>query len=138
MAKDTLAVQGIKVHNARALRRAIRDAEDKGLRKALRLAYKSLAAVVSARAETFAPVLSGDLKDSIRPLATQGKAVVAAGKGPTRDYAGVIHYGWPLRGIDEQPFIHEGLKREWDNVIEAFDDALSDLADELSTSRTGL
>lgn len=124
---------GIKVRNARELRRALRNA-DPGLKKQLRTAYRSSASIVSVRARRDAPVLSGDLRDSIRPLGGVSKATVAAGKGRTRDYAGVIHYGWPAHGIEPQEFLHEALEREWPKVYAHFEQAVDKVADTIDTT----
>lgn len=118
---------------ARELRREIKRAEDKGLADALKMAYRDSSTIVAQRSKINAPWRSGDLRSSIRPLGGASKAVVAAGRGRTNAYAGVIHYGWPARNITAQPFIHEALKSEWDLVYATFEDALADLADELST-----
>ena len=125
----------IEVHNAKELRRLIRKANSNGLKKALRLAYKTSAGVVATRAQSLAPHLSGDLRDSIRPLATQTKGRVAAGKYASREYAGVIHYGWPGHNIEPQEFLHEALSDEWPKVIDAFETELDRLAEALSATR---
>ena len=124
----------VEITGAKELRRAIRRAEGPELRKNLRSAYKSSAGIVSTRAESVAPALSGDLRSSIRPLGSQSKAQVAAGRGRSKDYAGVIHYGWPARGIEPQEFLHEALEREWDNVYDFFEQALEEIGRTLSTT----
>lgn len=125
--------KGVKITGARELRRAIKQAEGPELKAALKKAHKDSAGVVSKRARWVVPVRSGDLRSSIRPLGSQTKAQVAAGKGRTRDYAGVIHYGWPGHGIEAQPFLHEALEDEWDDVYKTFVDAIEKIGRELST-----
>lgn len=114
----------IEVTGARELRRAIKRAENKGLNAELKTAYRDAANIVVRSSKSNAPVLSGDLRSSIRPLGGASKSVVAAGRGRTNAYAGVIHYGWPARNITAQPFIHEALKTEWDRVYATFEDAI--------------
>lgn len=122
---------GIRVTGAKELRRAIKKAEDRGLKDALKKAYRDSATLVSDASKLRAPVQSGDLRNSIRPLGGIGKAVVAAGRGRTNDYAGVIHYGWPARGITAQPFIHEALKTKWDAVVDSFETAIDHMTREI-------
>src|SRR5690606_32966995 len=50
------------------------------------------------------PIDSGRLSADIRSGRGKTKAVVRAG-GARVPYAGVIHYGWPARGITPQPFL---------------------------------
>ena len=128
-----MAKPEVKITGAKELRKAIRKAESSDLKKKLRGAYKSSAGVVSTRAKQLTPVQSGDLRNSIRPLGTQTRAQIAAGKGKTRDYAGVIHYGDPHRGIEAQEFIHEAMSDEWRQVTDFFVNAMNEISKELST-----
>lgn len=118
---------GIKVTGAKELRSRIRKAENQGLKSALKVAYRDAANIVVRSARPNAPVRSGALRASIRPLGGATSSVVAAGRGRTSDYAGVIHYGWPARNITPQPFIHEALRDEWDKVYSTFEDAIDDV-----------
>lgn len=115
---------GIKVTGAKELRKAIKRAEDHDLADELGKAYRSASSIVSNRSRIQAPFQSGDLRSSIRPLGGKTSAIVAAGRGKTTDYAGVIHYGWPGHNITAQPFIHQALKSEWDLVYDTFVDAI--------------
>jgi hypothetical protein len=123
--------EGIRVTGAKELRRAIKKAEDQGLKDALKRAYRESATLVSDASKIRVPVKSGDLRNSIRPLGGIGSAVVAAGRGRTNDYAGVVHYGWPAHNIEPQEFIHEALKTKWDAVVDSFESAIDHMTREI-------
>lgn len=126
----------IEVEGARELRRAIRKMEASGLDVELKTANKEAADTVAQRArERHVPVRDGDLKRAIRGLGSKTKAQVKAGgaRGGTRDYAGVIHYGDPKRGIEPQPFLHQAASDEWKEVRKKYEAALNRIADELSS-----
>lgn len=61
------------------------------------------AANVVVRA-TRAPAVTGRLAGSVRPATAKNTGIVRAGGGGV-PYAGVIHWGWPRRGIRAQPFL---------------------------------
>lgn len=83
------------------------------LRKALREAGESLddlkdsnaavASLVAGVAAARAPRRTGRLAASVRGNRAVGRAQVIAG-GAALPYAGPIHWGWPARGIEAQPF----------------------------------
>lgn len=127
---------GVKVTGARELRSAIRKAESKDLKDELKRANKEAASLVAEEAKTkTAPVRSGALASSVSALGSATKGQVKAGKASknTRDYAGVIHYGDPGRGIEPQPFLHEALGDKWDEVFEKYEKAMENIAKKLST-----
>lgn len=117
----------IEVTGAKELRRAIKKAENDGLKAELKQAYRDAARIIVSESKSNVPVLSGDLRSSIRPLGGATSAVVAAGRGRTRDYAGVIHFGWPAHNISPQPFIHHAIATEWDRVYQSFETAIDDV-----------
>lgn len=127
---------GVKVEGAKELRREIRRAQDQGLKKELRDANRAASETVAVEAKTrHVPVEAGHLQKSIRALGSQSKAQVKAGgaRNETDEYVGVIHFGDPKRGIRPQPFLYEALSRKWDEVYEAYEDAMRRLARKLST-----
>jgi len=71
----------------------------------LKTAMAKLAAMGAASAAGHAPKRSGALAGSIRGNRAKSKAVVIAGRGATSEYAGVINYGSPGRGIAAQHFM---------------------------------
>lgn len=82
----------------RALRQLEQDADD------LKDANARAAAVVAAAAAARAPRRTGTLAGSVRGSRAASRASVRAG-GARVPYAGPVHWGWPARGIKEQPFI---------------------------------
>jgi len=94
----TIKVEGIPQLN-RDLKKLGVDMED------LKDAMGRLADMGAKSAAGFAPKRSGALAASIRGNRAKSKAVVAAGRGRTTGYAGVINYGSPRRGIAAQPFM---------------------------------
>jgi hypothetical protein len=73
----------------------------------LKDAFGNLADMGAKAAISFAPVRSGALAGSIRGNRAKSKAVVTAGRGRTSEYAGIINYGSPGRGIAAQPFMQK-------------------------------
>ena len=126
--------QGIKVTGAKELRKQLRQAGP-DMRKQLRKANKDAAALVSAEAKSRSPVIEGDLRDSIRPLGSESKAVVAIGKGRSRQWAGRVIFGDPSPGIFGDDFPFEALADEWPEVYDFYVEAVEHIAKQLTTSR---
>lgn len=92
----------VRVSGARQFRSAARRAgEDLA---DLRAVNAAAAEVVARRAGVDVPVVSGALAATLRFSGTQSAAIIRAGRASV-PYAGVIHYGWPARNIEPQPFI---------------------------------
>lgn len=68
----------------------------------------------------------GTLAGTLRAGKGKTKAVVRAG-GARAPYAGVIHYGWPARGITAQPFLINALRAKRGDVLRQLDDGLADI-----------
>ena len=125
----------IRVTGAKELRRALKNAEG-DLKQELKAANKAAAqSVADAAKSRHVPVKSGNLAAAISALGSATKGTVKAGKKSkgTQNYAGVIHYGDPNRGRPPQPFLHEAMSAEWDNVYGAYETALKNITDKLST-----
>jgi len=73
----------------------------------LKTAMAKLADMGATAATGYAPKYSGALAASIRGNRAKSKAVVTAGRGKTNEYAGIINYGSPRRGIAAQPFMQQ-------------------------------
>jgi len=71
----------------------------------LKTAMAKIADLGAQAAAGHAPKRSGALAGSIRGNRAKNKAVVSAGRGPTSEYAGVINFGSPARGIPAQHFM---------------------------------
>lgn len=105
MGSDSSVV--VKVDGLARLRRDLRklgsDLSD------LKAANAAVAALVAAAAAARAPRRSGRLAASVRGNRAVSRATVSAGRA-TLPYAGPIHYGWPARGIEPQPFVHDAAQ----------------------------
>jgi hypothetical protein len=91
--------------------------------------HKALASAVAGDSKQFVPVLTGALRDSLRAFATKKSARVKAG-GNFRgviEYAGPIHFGWPARRIQPQPFIYDAIDRRRNEVKERYEKLVNDL-----------
>lgn len=72
----------------------------------LKAATARVSAFIASRAVPAAPRRTGKLAGTIRGNKSLSRATVMAG-GAATPYAGPIHWGWPSRGIEAQPFIAE-------------------------------
>lgn len=72
------------------------------------------------------PARTGKLNSTIRAGRGKTKAVVRAG-GARAPYAGVIHYGWPARGIQAQPFLVDALQEQRNNVLQTLDTGIEEI-----------
>jgi hypothetical protein len=110
----------VEVEGLRELRKALRDLGDVGLKKGLTLANKGLAADVAKEAQALVPVRSGRLKASIRPLASQTSARVAAGSMRV-PYAKAIEYGRKRGGlIKPSRFLNRAAAKVAPKAIDAY------------------
>lgn len=98
-----------------ALRQAGGDLAD------LKDANAAAAALVAGAASARAPRRTGRLAASVRGNRAVGRATVLAG-GAAVPYAGPIHWGWPARGIEANPFASEAARATesvWVPIYEA-------------------
>lgn len=97
----------VKVDGLRRLRSDLRklgeDTQD------LKAANAAVAALVASTAASRAPRSTGRLASSGRGNRAVGRATVTFG-GAAVPYAGPVHWGWPARGIEPQPFIPEAAQ----------------------------
>lgn len=110
-------VEGLS-RSMRALTKAGADAQD------MKDLMHSIGSIVVDAAD--APAKSGALAGTIRAGRGKTKAVVRAG-GARTPYAGVIHYGWPARGISPQPFLTEALQANRSAVFAALEAGIDEL-----------
>lgn len=83
----------------------------------LKAAMTKIAAMAARAAEGFAPKRSGRLAATVRGNKARNRAVVIAGRGKARLYAGPINYGWPKRNIKPQPFMQQADKAVAPRVV---------------------
>jgi len=97
MADEGVRVEGLD-NLIRTLKRAGKDVSE------LKEAHARAGAIVAAEAEVIAPRRSGKLAGTIRAARQVRRARVQAGRANV-PYAGPIHWGWPARNIEPQPFL---------------------------------
>lgn len=93
---------GVKVEGARELRSALKKAGS-DLQDFTDL-NAAIGRYVSARAAAMAPSRTGTLAASIRASKAKSSATLRAGSAKV-PYAGVVHWGWPLRHIRPRTFL---------------------------------
>jgi hypothetical protein len=88
----------------RELKQAGEDTQD------LKTAGRNAAKIVMTEAKRTAPVRTGALKRSIRTSVTKKNVGILGGKALVVPYAQPIHWGWPKRGIRENPWISRAAR----------------------------
>jgi len=120
-----VAGRQVSVEGARELRKALKTVGDEA-KAGLKDVNLEVAEIVARAAVTKVPARSGALRETVRAAGAQTRASVKAGfkKVP---YAGVIHFGWPARGILPRPFLYDALDARRDEVMDAYTDGMADL-----------
>lgn len=72
------------------------------------------------------PLDSGALATTLRAGRGKTKAVVRAG-GARAKYAGVIHYGWPARNIEPNPFLTNAINQTRPQILAGLNDGIGEL-----------
>ena len=119
----------VKVTGAREFRDAMRRMG--GDLKDLTAIHKRAAEDVAAGGRTRAPYDTGMLAGTITARATTTKGYVLAG-GRTVPYAGVIHYGWPARNIEAQPFLTDSLDDRKDAIVGMYEAHIEALVEKVA------
>ena len=91
---------------------------------------KALGEIFADRARQLVPVRSGALQKTIKATKSAGGARVNAGTPSLTSkvpYAGPIHWGWPSRSIEAQPFLSDALDDVKDEVVAAYEKQTADL-----------
>lgn len=114
----------VQVSGAKELRKAM-NAANADL-KDWTAVHKRAAGPVKDTARDIVPVLSGALRDTIGIKATRTSARVFAGSGVV-PYAGPIHFGWPARNIDAQPFLWDAADVSTDDVVGIYNEGVEDI-----------
>lgn len=118
--------QKVTVEGINQLVRALKKAEQTELLAQLKQANTESGNLVVTAARPMVPVKTGNLLGSLRSNATERQAIVRAGKKKV-PYAGVIHFGWPKRGIEPQPFLFKALDQRRQQVVTTYEQALDRL-----------
>jgi len=77
------------------------------------------AQIVADRASTLAPRRSGRLAGNVRTAKQVARARIMAGSAAV-PYAGPIHWGWPARHIDANPFISNAAVETQDEWLAVY------------------
>lgn len=122
-AKPDVTMGGENVRfEIRGLRETVKHLQKAGARSEdLKEVMVAISSIVISAAHP--PVLSGDLRGTVRPSQTKNKAVVRAGSKRT-PYAGPIHFGWRKRNIRPQRFLTEAIQKTQSEVLKTLDDGL--------------
>lgn len=97
-----LRIEGLN-ELVRTMRKAGQDMED------LKDAHARAGEIVARAAEAMAPRRSGKLAGTIRAARQVRRARVQAGRASV-PYAAPIHWGWPARNIEANPFLSEAAR----------------------------
>jgi hypothetical protein len=97
-----MAEEGVRIEGLNTLIRTLDKASDEIA--ALKDAHAKAGEIVASEAESIAPRRSGALANTIRAARQARRARIQAGRARVA-YAGPIHWGWPARGIEPQPFL---------------------------------
>jgi hypothetical protein len=100
----------------------------------LKDANQRAAGIVQQAAASRAPRRSGKLAASGRASRTAGRATVMFG-GARIPYAGPVHWGWPARGIEPDPFIPDAAQATESLWLPAYEADLNKLAGSLDGHR---
>lgn len=114
----------VSIAGERELRRALRGVEG-GIAD---MKAVHLEAAETVRDAVDAPRESGDLAGTVRAAGQAKGAVVRAGKKAV-PYAGVVHFGWPERNIEPQPYLYEALDDRRTEVISLYEERIDSLAE---------
>jgi hypothetical protein len=90
----------------------------------------ALPLAMAARGET--PVISGELVGTVRAAPTQKALQLRAGSRSV-PYAGVIHYGYPRRGIEPNPFLIRARDAMREDLLEGYRRYMGELVEKVGT-----
>lgn len=123
MASTVIVVGGKNLR--RTLKQAARDI------KQLRSVNQAAAEIVAAAAKAAAPKgKTGRLAASVKAgRATNRSGRVEYGRG--LPYAGPIHWGWPARGIEAQPFVSEAAQATESQWMQLYQKHVDDVLDKV-------
>lgn len=96
--------------------------------KDLTVIHREMADKVSGQARGGAPRRTGALARTVKGKATKTRADVMAGSR-TVVYAGPIHFGWPARNIEAQPFLTNALSQRRDDIVRRYERRIGELVE---------
>ena len=84
---------------------------------------KELSTTLSQKASALAPRLTGALASSVQGNPSAQKAQILAGSEAV-EYAGVIEYGWPEKGIEAKPYLRPAVYNNMGYIVEKYNDSI--------------
>lgn len=125
----------VEIDGLKELQREIRKLRDKELNAEMKKANKAAAQVAVDDGKPRAPRVSGSLSSSIKAANSAKYAAIKAGSPKKVPYAGVIHFGWPRRNIQPQPFLDEAIRAKFGDIRDTYEDALRAVVAVLESKR---
>lgn len=119
----------VRVEGGRELRRRLRRVEG-GLDR-LKAAHRQVASTVLGAARPGTPHVTGTLASSGRSSGTNTLSVIRYG-GARVPYAGPIHYGWPARNIQAQPWLLTAARASEPAWLSTYNESVRRLVEETS------
>jgi hypothetical protein len=88
----------------------------------MKQAHRDAAEIAAAASSALAPRLTGRLAATVRAAGTKTAAIIRAGTARV-PYIFPIHWGWPARHIEANPFMSRGARNsegQWIRVYENY------------------
>ena len=98
----------------------------KAARDDMKPAHLKSAELVVKSAKPMAPVVTGKLQESLRPIARQRAGIVRAGN-VSAPYAGPIIFGWPARAIKANPFVYDAADARKQEIVNIYSKRMDEL-----------
>lgn len=115
----------LEIEGLRDVQKAMRNFSDDS-RNDMKETHRKAGQIVVDGAARLVPVRSGALLASLRSAPTQRQGRVRVGSAAV-PYAGPIHFGWPGRNIQPNPFIYEVLDGRRQEVYALYAERISQL-----------
>ena len=114
-----MAVDGsVQIEGLNKLLRALEKLDDEA-KQSFKDAGLKVGKFVAEKARGEAPVRSGRLQRTIRPVATGRGAKVRVGSARV-PYAGPIHFGWRKRNIEPNKFLYRAVDKSVDEALDMY------------------
>ena len=115
----------LQIEGLRDVQKAMRNFSDDS-RNDMKETHRKAGQIVVDGAARLVPVRSGALLASLKSAPTQRQGRVRVGSAAV-PYAGPIHFGWPARHIQPNPFIYEVLDGRRQEVYAMYAERISEL-----------
>lgn len=115
----------LEIEGLRAVQKAMKNFSDDS-RNDMKETHRRAGQIVVDGAARLVPVRTGALLASLKSSPTQRQGRVRIGSAAV-PYAGPIHFGWPARHIQPNPFIYEVLDGRRQEVYALYAERISQL-----------